>query len=133
AARAQMVLAVLQARARMDLSGMDSYIATVGGVKLSEPATDLACTLAVASSMHDFALPQAFVAFGEVGLAGEVRPGPEISRRVPEAARLGSSLAMVPATPQPLKNIPAGIRVFQVESIAEALDLAFNQRQKQAG
>lgn len=133
AARAQMVLAVLQARARMDLSGMDSYIATVGGVKLSEPATDLACTLAVASSMHDFALPQDFVAFGEVGLAGEVRQVPEISRRVTEAARLGFSFAMVPATPQPLKNIPAGIRVFQVESIAEALDLAFNQRQKQAG
>ncbi|UTM48707.1 MULTISPECIES: DNA repair protein RadA [Glutamicibacter] len=130
AARAQMVVAVLQARAHMDLSSMDSYIATVGGVKIAEPASDLACALALASSMNEFPLPQDFVAFGEVGLAGEVRQVPEISRRIIEAQRLGFSFAMAPATPEPLKNIPEGIRVFQVENIAQALDIAFNQRQK---
>ena len=130
AARAQMVVAVLQARAHMDLSSMDSYIATVGGVKIAEPASDLACALALASSMNEFPLPQDFVAFGEVGLAGEVRQVPEISRRITEAQRLGFSFAMAPATPEPLKNIPEGIRVFQVENIAQALDITFNQRQK---
>ncbi|MBM7766987.1 DNA repair protein RadA [Glutamicibacter nicotianae] len=130
AARAQMVVAVLQARAHMDLSSMDSYIATVGGVKIAEPASDLACALALASSMNEFPLPQDFVAFGEVGLAGEVRQVPEISRRITEAQRLGFSFAMAPATPEPLKNIPEGIRVIQVENIAQALDIAFNQRQK---
>ncbi|GAB3621699.1 DNA repair protein RadA [Glutamicibacter endophyticus] len=130
AARAQMVLAVLQSRAKMDLASMDSYIATVGGVKIGEPAADLACALALASSLHEFPLPQDFVAFGEVGLAGEVRQVPEIARRVTEAARLGFSFAMVPATPQPLKNVPENIRIFQVESVAEALDIAFTQRQK---
>src|SRR5690606_36381730 len=94
AARAQMVVAVLQARAHMDLSSMDSYIATVGGVKIAEPASDLACALALASSMNEFPLPQDFVAFGEVGLAGEVRQVPEISRRITEAQRLGFSFAM---------------------------------------
>ncbi|HCM94843.1 MAG TPA: DNA repair protein RadA [Glutamicibacter sp.] len=133
AARAQMVVAVLQARAHMDLSSMDSYIATVGGVKIAEPASDLACALALASSMNEFPLPQDFVAFGEVGLAGEVRQVPEISRRITEAQRLGFSFAMAPATPEPLKNIPEGIRVFQVENIAQALDIAFNQRQKPTG
>ncbi|WP_347038692.1 DNA repair protein RadA [Glutamicibacter halophytocola] len=132
AARAQMVVAVLQARAHMDLSAMDSYIATVGGVKIAEPASDLACALALASSMNEFPLPQDFVAFGEVGLAGEVRQVPEISRRITEARRLGFSFAMAPATPRPLKNIPEGIRVFQVENIAQALDIAFAQRQKPA-
>ncbi|WP_313812965.1 DNA repair protein RadA [Glutamicibacter sp.] len=130
AARAQMVVAVLQARAHMDLSSMDSYIATVGGVKIAEPAADLACALALASSMNEFPLPQDFVAFGEVGLAGEVRQVPEIARRITEAQRLGFSFAMAPATPEPLKNIPEGIRVFQVENVAQALDIAFNQRQK---
>ncbi|WP_159611171.1 DNA repair protein RadA [Glutamicibacter sp. JC586] len=129
-ARAQMVVAVLQARAHMDLSSMDSYIATVGGVKIAEPASDLACALALASSMNEFPLPQDFVAFGEVGLAGEVRQVPEISRRITEAQRLGFSFAMAPATPEPLKNIPEGIHVFQVENIAQALDIAFTQRQK---
>ncbi|GAA1416231.1 DNA repair protein RadA [Glutamicibacter uratoxydans] len=130
AARAQMVVAVLQARAHMDLSSMDSYIATVGGVKITEPAADLACALALASSLNEFPLPQDFVAFGEVGLAGEVRQVPEIARRITEAQRLGFSFAMAPATPEPLKNIPEGIRVFQVENVAQALDIAFNQRQK---
>ncbi|MGH3653854.1 DNA repair protein RadA [Glutamicibacter sp.] len=130
AARAQMVVAVLQARAQMDLSSMDSYIATVGGVKIAEPASDLACALALASSMNEFPLPQDFVAFGEVGLAGEVRQVPEISRRITEAQRLGFSFAMAPATPEPLKNIPEGIRVFQVENLAQGLDIAFNQRHK---
>ncbi|MDO5743907.1 MAG: DNA repair protein RadA [Micrococcaceae bacterium] len=130
AARTQMILAVLQSRARMDLGSLDSYVATVGGVKLSEPATDLATALALASSMHNHPLPPQFVAFGEVGLAGEVRPVPEIGRRIIEAERLGFRYAMVPASPHPPKNIPDSIRVFTVSSVLEALDIAFEQRVK---
>ncbi|KAA0973563.1 DNA repair protein RadA [Paeniglutamicibacter gangotriensis] len=130
AARTAMILAVLQSRARMELGGLDSYVATVGGVKLSEPATDLATALALASSMHNHPLPPQFVAFGEVGLAGEVRPVPEIGRRIIEAERLGFRYAMVPASPHPPKNIPDSIRVFTVSSVHEALDIAFQQRVK---
>ncbi|GAA4381479.1 DNA repair protein RadA [Paeniglutamicibacter cryotolerans] len=130
APRTAMILAVLQSRAKMDLSGLDSYVATVGGVKLSEPATDLATILALASSMHNHPLPPQFVAFGEVGLAGEVRPVPEIGRRIIEAERLGFKFAMVPASPHPPKNIPDAIRVFTVSSVFEALDIAFEQRAK---
>jgi DNA repair protein RadA/Sms len=94
-----MLLAVLQQRAGCQLQKDDSYVATVGGVKLSEPATDLAVALAVASAKHKKPLPQRLIAFGEVGLAGEVRPVPGINQRIQEAHRLGFTHAVVPASP----------------------------------
>ncbi|MDQ4492249.1 DNA repair protein RadA [Sinomonas sp. ASV486] len=121
--RVSMLLAVLQQRAGCLLHKDDAYIATVGGVKLSEPATDLAVALAVASAKTRTALPQRLIAFGEVGLAGEVRPVPGISRRIQEAHRLGFTHAVVPASPNGPGEVPPGFRVKEVAHVAEALEL----------
>jgi DNA repair protein RadA/Sms len=129
-ARTSMILAVLQSRANLDLSSLDSYVATVGGVRLSEPATDLATALAIAGSRLDRPLPPNFIAFGEVGLAGEVRPVPEIARRITEAERLGFKYAVVPASPNGPGNVPEGFRVWQVSTLHEAMEVAFNQRNR---
>ncbi|WP_138445200.1 DNA repair protein RadA [Sinomonas susongensis] len=121
--RVAMLLAVLQQRAGCLLHKDDSYVATVGGVKLSEPATDLAVALAVASAKSRQALPQRLIAFGEVGLAGEVRPVPGINQRIQEAHRLGFTHAVVPASPTGPGEIPAGFSVREVSHVAEALGL----------
>ena len=120
--RVAMLLAVLQQRAGCLLHKDDSYVATVGGVKLTEPATDLAVALAVASAKSR-AAPPAAMAFGEVGLAGEVRPVPGINQRIQEAHRLGFTHAMVPASPNGHGPVPAGFSVREVGHLAEALGL----------
>ncbi len=107
--RVSMLLAVLQQRAGCLLHKDDSYVATVGGVKLSEPATDLAVALAVASAKARKPLPIRLIAFGEVGLAGEVRPVPGINQRIQEAHRLGFTHAVVPASHNGPGPIPAGL------------------------
>ena len=124
-ARVAMLLAVLQQRASLSLAKDDSYVATVGGVKLSEPATDLAVALAVASAKTDQPLPAQLIAFGEVGLAGEVRPVPGIPRRIHEAERLGFTHAVVPASPNGPGPVPKGFTVREVSTLAEALALIF--------
>lgn len=123
--RAAMILAVLQSRAGLNLSRMDSYLATVGGMRLNEPAADLATALAVASSVLKRPVPGTIVAFGEVGLAGEVRQVQEIRRRIMEAERLGFTGAIVPASPQGLPEVPRGFRVVEVTTLQEALLAAF--------
>lgn len=123
--RVAMLLAVLQSRASMNLSKDDSYVATVGGVKLGEPATDLSVALAVASAKTDKPLPAQLIAFGEVGLAGEVRAVPGISQRIQEAARLGFTHAIVPASPNGPGQIPQGFKVREVSTLSEALGLLF--------
>ena len=121
--RVSMLLAVLQQRAGCLLHKDDSYVATVGGVKLSEPATDLAVALAVASAKARKPLPIRLIAFGEVGLAGEVRPVPGINQRIQEAHRLGFTHAVVPASHNGPGPIPAGFSVREVEHLTEALSL----------
>lgn len=121
--RVSMLLAVLQQRAGTLLHKDDSYVATVGGVKLSEPATDLAVALAVASAKARKPLPIRLIAFGEVGLAGEVRPVPGINQRIQEAHRLGFTHAVVPASHAGPGPIPAGFSVREVEHLTEALSL----------
>jgi DNA repair protein RadA/Sms len=118
-----MLLAVLQQRAGCLLHKDDSYVATVGGVKLSEPATDLAVALAVASAKARKPLPIRLIAFGEVGLAGEVRPVPGINQRIQEAHRLGFTHAVVPASHNGPGPVPAGFSVREVEHLTEALSL----------
>jgi DNA repair protein RadA/Sms len=95
--RVAMVLAVLERRCGIRLVGADAYAATVGGVRLTEPAADLAVALAVASAAADVPLPPRMVAVGEVGLAGELRPVGGVGRRLAEASRLGFTTALVPA------------------------------------
>ncbi|GAB3754306.1 DNA repair protein RadA [Zhihengliuella somnathii] len=123
--RMSMLLAVLQARLGMDLSQMDAYVATVGGVKLTEPAVDLAAAMALASSFMDRPMSRRLVVFGEVGLAGEVRRVPEISRRLNEAERLGFTHAIVPQSPESLSGIPDNLKVKEVATLKDALDTVF--------
>ena len=87
--RVAMILAVLQRHAGLNLAQADIYVSTVGGLKLSEPAADLAIAIAIASSARGFAMPHMVAAIGEISLAGEVRPAALEERRAAEAARLG--------------------------------------------
>ena len=119
ASRVAMALAVLDRRTRVGLGGRDIYVATVGGVRLAEPATDLAVLLAVASSATDVPLRDGLVAVGEVGLAGEVRRVGGVRRRLAEAARLGFTSAVVPCGTD--EAAPDGITVYEVPDVATAL------------
>jgi DNA repair protein RadA/Sms len=96
--RVLLALAVLRQRARLPLNHHDVHLATVGGAVVREPAADLATALAVASSLADVLVPPDVVAIGEVGLAGELRPVPQLERRLTEAARIGFTKAIIPAT-----------------------------------
>jgi DNA repair protein RadA/Sms len=117
-ARLAMVLAVLDRRVAVKVSEADVYAATVGGVRLAEPAADLAIALAVASASRDKPLPSGLVAVGEVGLAGEVRPVSAVARRLAEAGRLGFGRALVPVGSGPG---PAGMTVTEVPDLGSAL------------
>ncbi|GAA0208436.1 DNA repair protein RadA [Corynebacterium riegelii] len=118
--RVPMVLAVLQARCGERTNDKDAYVATVGGVRITETATDLAVALATWSSLHEKPLPEKTVVVGEVGLAGELRRVPNLARRLQEAARLGYTRAIVPAGE---KVSVKGMRVQQVSTVAEAIRL----------
>ena len=119
-ARAAMTLAVLELRAGIALAGRDAYLATVGGMKLSEPSADLALALAVASAARGLALPADLIAIGEVGLAGEVRKVSSVSQRLNEAARLGFTKAIVPDMKSEIKV--SGLEIFEVTRLTQALD-----------
>jgi DNA repair protein RadA/Sms len=116
--RLAILIAVLERRARVSFGGHDVFAATAGGVRLTEPAADLAVCLALASSARDWHVPADLVAFGEVGLGGEVRPVPQLGRRLAEASRLGFRRALVPAA-DPATG--GGLSLTPVGSVAEAL------------
>lgn len=126
--RIAMMLGVLERRAGVRLATADCFAATVGGVRLSEPATDMAVALAIASSASDVALPSGLVAFGEIGLAGDVRPIGSLERRLAEAFRLGFTDAITPGRVLRARtasaSIPPGMRIHEVGSIAEAIATA---------
>jgi DNA repair protein RadA/Sms len=119
--RVAMVLAVAERRGRVSLAHLDVFTATVGGMRVREPAADLALLLALASSERDVPLPQGWLAIGEVGLAGEVRPVPDAGRRLAEAARLGFTDALVPGG---CSVEAGGIRVHRVPDVVAALRAA---------
>ena len=119
--RLAMLLAVLHRHAGVACMDQDVFVNAVGGVRISEPAADLAVMLAITSSLRGKPLPKGFIAFGEVGLAGEVRPAPRGQERLREAAKLGFSTALVPRANAPKKPIE-GLTVHAVERIEEALD-----------
>jgi DNA repair protein RadA/Sms len=116
--RVQMLLAVLERQAELKLSDCEVYAATVGGVRISEPAADLAVALALASSKKSRALPNGLVAIGEVGLAGEVRRVGATGRRLGEAARLGFTTALIPAGSDVRSS---AIDVIEVNDLKDAL------------
>lgn len=95
--RLNLLVAVLQKRGGLNLSNQDIYVNIVGGLKINEPAADVAVVLAIASAFKDKALPKGLVCFGEVGLSGEIRSVPHAKRRVAEAAKLGFTKAFGPA------------------------------------
>ncbi|MGO0576535.1 DNA repair protein RadA [Ornithinimicrobium panacihumi] len=121
--RLAMVLAVLAQRGGVPLARHDCYAATVGGVRLSEPAADLALALALTSALGDLALPVGTIAVGEVGLAGDLRPVTGLPRRLAEAARIGFREAVVPTGSLTEGPAPAGMRVHEVATLAEAVAL----------
>ena len=123
--RLAMLLAVLHRHAGVACMDQDVFVNAVGGVRISEPAADLAVMLAITSSLRGKALPKGFIAFGEVGLAGEVRPAPRGQERLKEAAKLGFSVAVVPKANAPKKNDKAfeGLTIHAVERIEEAMSL----------
>ena len=116
--RTAMTLAVLEHRANIRVSGRDVYVATVGGMKINEPAADLAVALAVASAAKGLSLPADLVAVGEVGLAGEIRKITGAGQRIQEAARLGFKRAMVPAGSD--LKIP-GMEIMEVSRLEQAI------------
>jgi DNA repair protein RadA/Sms len=123
--RLAMLLAVLHRHAGVATFDQDVFVNAVGGVRISEPAADLAVLLAIQSSLRNRPLPRGFLAFGEVGLAGEVRPAPRGQERLREAAKLGFSVAIVPKANAPKSATRAleGLTVHPVERIEEAIEL----------
>jgi DNA repair protein RadA/Sms len=119
--RLAMLLAVLHRHAGIAAFDQDVFINAVGGVKITEPAADLAVLLAIHSSMRNKPLPRGLVVFGEVGLAGEIRPAPRGQERLREAAKLGFSIAMIPKANAPKQKI-AGMTIVAVERIDEAFN-----------
>jgi DNA repair protein RadA/Sms len=123
--RLAMMLAVLHRHAGIAASDQDVFVNAVGGVRISEPAADLAVMLAIQSSLRGKALPRGFFAFGEVGLAGEIRPAPRGQERLREAAKLGFSVAMVPKANLPKGAVKGfeGLTIHAVERIEDAVAL----------
>jgi DNA repair protein RadA/Sms len=121
--RVAMLMAVLGRRARLPLQSYDAYVSTVGGVRVTEPAADLAIALAVASAASDEPVPPGTVAMGEVGLAGEIRPVTGVPRRLAEAARLGFARAVVPGGSLGGGPTPEGMQVVEVTDIRSAVRL----------
>ncbi len=118
--RLALLLAVLHRHSGIVCFDQDVFINAVGGVRITEPAADLAVMMAVVSSLKNKPLPAKLVVFGEVGLAGEVRPVQRGQERLREAAKLGFTHALIPKANQPKQAIP-GLKVFAVERIEEAV------------
>ncbi len=117
-ARAAMITAVLERRAKIPVGANDIYLSTVGGMRLTDSSSDLAVALAIASAFVDLPLPTTTVAIGEVGLAGDLRRVCGMDRRLTEAARLGFTTAVVPPG---VESAPAGLRTITADNITAAL------------
>lgn len=119
--RIALLLAVLEKRAGLRLYNQDVYINVAGGLSLDEPAADLAVCLAVASSLSDKILPMDVAAMGEVGLLGEVRPIPQMDRRLAECARLGFAQVICPKDRLGKLKVPKGMRLVPVSTLSQAV------------
>jgi DNA repair protein RadA/Sms len=123
--RLAMLLAVLHRHAGVACFDQDVFVNAVGGVKIGEPAVDLAVLMAIVSSLKNRPLENKLVVFGEVGLAGEVRPVQRGQERLREAAKLGFTHAIVPKANAPRQPIK-GLSVSAVERLDQALQLMRN-------
>jgi DNA repair protein RadA/Sms len=120
--RVALLAAVLEKKVGMEILGCDLFVNVAGGLSVDDPAADLAAVAALASSFRDRPLPARTLVLGEVGLAGEVRAVSQPEIRLAEAARLGFERAIVPAANARHAEIPAGIELVGVETVADALD-----------
>jgi DNA repair protein RadA/Sms len=119
--RLALLLAVLHRHGGIEVGGYDVYLNAVGGVRIGEPAVDLAVLLAVYSSFKNKSLPEKSLVFGEVGLAGEIRPVQRGQERLKEAAKLGFRRILIPTANKPRHGID-GVEIVPVARVAEALD-----------
>lgn len=119
--RATLLLAVLEKRGGMAVSGCDAYINVIGGLELDEPAADLATVLAIASSFRDLPLGRDLAAVGEVGLSGEIRSVNSLNMRLSEIARLGFKRCVIPAHIKDDIKKPDGLEIISVKNIREAI------------
>lgn len=120
--RAMLLLAVLDKRGGLSLSGCDAYLNVIGGLELDEPAADLAAVLAIASSFRDRVIGNDTTAIGEVGLTGEIRSVSALNQRLTEVARLGFHKCIIPAHVRGEVKAPAGLELIAVRNIREAID-----------
>lgn len=120
--RVNLLMAVLEKRGRMNLSEYDAYVNIAGGIKMTEPAIDLGILLAIASSCKDIVIPDKVVAFGEVGLSGEVRAVSMAQQRVREAQKLGFETVILPKVCESAIEPADGIRLIYVSTIKEAVN-----------
>jgi DNA repair protein RadA/Sms len=122
--RLSLIIAVLEKRVGMFLQSQDAYLNVAGGVKLDEPAVDLAIAVSIASSFRDQPTMPYDVVFGEIGLTGEVRGVSRVDQRVKEAQKLGFKRVILPEKSLKGWNPPSGIEIFGVNTVAEALAVA---------
>ena len=122
--RAVLLMAVMEKRAGLQLNLFDAYINVIGGLRLDEPGADLPVALAVASSYRDSAIADDLVAIGEVGLTGEIRGVSQMNQRLVEVARLGFTKVVIPKYGTEKVDIPAGLTVYRVRNIREAIEVA---------
>ena len=120
--RAMLLLAVLDKRGGLALSGCDAYINVIGGLELDEPAADLATILAIASSAKDRVIGSDTAAIGEVGLTGEIRSVSAMNQRLTEVARLGFHRCVIPARMKGDLKAPEGLTLIHVRNITEAME-----------
>ena len=122
--RAVLLMAVAEKRAGMKLSLFDAYINVIGGLRLDEPGADLPIALAIASSYRDMPIADDLVAIGEVGLTGEIRSVSQLNQRLGEVARLGFKKCIIPRGGSEKLEIPAGLTVYRVRNLREAIETA---------
>ena len=122
--RAMLLLAVLEKRGGLAVSGCDVYVNVVGGLQLDEPAADLATLLAMASSYRDVPIGSDLAAIGEVGLSGEVRSVTQLDHRLSETARLGFRRCIIPAHVRGDVQAPPGLKLISVRNVREAISEA---------
>ena len=118
-----LILAVLEKKLGMKFSANDVYINVIGGLRLTEPGTDLGLACALISSFIDKPLDDNVIALGELGLSGEIRAVSNVDIRIKEAAKLGFSTVILPKRCLEGKNAPEGVKLYGVSTIAEALKI----------
>jgi DNA repair protein RadA/Sms len=119
-----LISAVMSKRVGLRLHEHDIFINVIGGLKVSEPASDLAMAMAIASSYFDVPIAADLVIIGEVGLSGELRTVSQIAMRLNEAAKMGFKRALLPKTRRKLEDVPPGMELLQARGVAEALNIA---------